>query len=551
LKRFYDQKKIESKEYIKKNRIFETNREKKISFHDSPKHYGSNQIQNYIKKRYLKNLNQLSNIISKKKPTNKKDLHAIEQECEMQIDDINNSNPFRSKMLGEKSNSKGRNFILDDNFSDNYNSNDFLNIANNRKLPKKSIGNSKQIKATNQNCFFNTENNSIDLMYVKDYISKMSTQQNQNQKSEKDNLTYKYDPKEKKLNNFLNIEKFKNNTINFGFSDNSSVTSSEKSCNNLVYYNSRSSTQNIKNNLVKKNIMIKNHHIQDFFPVTNLNKEKEEELLRTLLNLLTNDKYSKLISLLENNREILSSISSTIHKYSDKVISEFNIINEEIVYLEKNKINDSSFDEYVFFLDPNTKLDFKSNNEESFKILFGFYKDNLIDFINLFYSDNEDEDYKNRDLIKLNEENKMKQCIDKLMMAENLIKMYIKQSDQIFSMNDQYNFDIYSFINIPLKNIKELFLFFLKKVLLDHDFYKENAYNVKYSSLEFSDINIFSDFLINRLGVFIIMVENFVNIENNILKLINNNNFQAIKRSKQLYLSFQSISCDINLFCFY
>jgi len=544
LKRVYDQKKRKTNDFLKKKELFSgikyyKRNTCKSKYFSNPYESNLNQVSTKKQKKF-KNPYPLSSILSKKRPDNRNDLYYIDKESEMQIDNLINPYPRKSKSSkNDMNNTKKMNLVQDDDVSQNSEdfSNNFLDIAKNRKAQKKSTSNSKNNPFDNQNNFYDSTNNSINLFKVRDYVNNKCSQPN------KTNVLGTEDKNDwnDKSSNYLFVKQLKQNTINFAFSDNSSVFSSERSGNFSNITRERTSMQNVKNNLNKKNNVMKNHQIQDFFYTRNPNKEKEEELLRTLLKLFTNEKYSKLLILLDNNREILSSISSSVLQYSDKIISEFNIINEDIVYLEGNKVKEDSFDEFVYYLDSSRKLDFKLNSEESFRTLFGFYKDNVIDFINLFYYDNEDEDGSNRNLIKINEEEKMKECIDRLVMAENIIKTFIKQSDQIINITIENHNDKYSFINIPLKNIKELFLFFLKKVLLDHNFFKENAFNMRNSSLEYSDLNIFSDFLIKRLGVFILMIDNFVNIQTNLIKLINTNKSDQSRKLTNDLNSFVSL----------
>lgn len=312
-------------------------------------------------------------------------------------------------------------------------------------------------------------------------------------------------------------------------------------------------------NTSNSSICSDNYNIHDFFQSKNIHKEIEDDVLRQVLKLFLNEKYSKILSLLENNRELLVSLSSLIYQNSDKVSAEFNIIKEETVYLEKYKqssnLNSKKFlnfqncicEENVFYISSEITLDFEKNFEYSIRNLISFYRENLFDLINILYPDQEDEDFRLnshinmasfKKTINIYDEDGVKDCIEKLVMAENILKIFLKNFENIINLkidvihfsktdNREYTqdgefsdlntkFEKINFFPFIFNEIKEMFIFFLKKLLLDNNFF-----NIKEKTSQFNRHNIFSDLLINRLGVFIITIETLLSKQISLNKYIN------------------------------
>jgi len=520
IRKVYFEKKQKRKEYLKK--YIDINKKsnlKKKFIKKTQKHYDYLISKNdLIKKEKEEYSFPLLNIISKKRP---RIIYCErDEESEMHLDEVQKNNINKIiDFKDTKNESKKHNQILLDTISESpsdYDSYNLTNLVNNHKSKKITTNSISKIKSNlNNDSFYDSINNNINLRNLRNYVTSRTNQKNlPNHVNQTNNDKLKND----KSSNFFNIKQFKHNANNYGNSDNSSVLSSDKSISS-TNIKGKMPINNLKSNLLKKNSLMKNHNIHEFFHSTNLYKEKEEEFLKNILVLFNNDKYSKLLNLQENHREILSETSSSIFLYCQKLISEFNIINEDMVNFEKNKINEVIMDssEFIFYLDQYNKLDFELDLELSLKKLLSFYKDKMIDFINIFFLDNEDQDFKEKENIKFLEEEKMKICIDKLIMSENIIKSFIKISDMIISINLERNNEKLNIINFLLQTIKELFFFFIKKIFLDLDMYKFNTFNSRNSSIEYSYFEIFSDFLINRLGIFINIIENLIYIQYQII----------------------------------
>ncbi len=428
--------------------------------------------------------------------------------------------------------------ILDDNSLNNSfenESNSLTGIVNERNIKKKKTTKSKYEQfCNNTEKFYNSDKNSLNLANIRNYFV--------SQTNRKIISTFEENPDKMKFhernNNFFDINKYKNISSSIGCRDNISVASSEKSSNINLKIKNNQNKINIKKNCIK------NHNIQDFFSIANINKEKEEIVLKSIMKLFTNEKYNKLLEVFENNREILSSISSYIYQYTEEILSDFNIINEEIINLEKNKLGHIDIEsEFLFYLDSNTKFDFQYDLENSFKQLINSYTNNVVDFINVLFNDNCKHENQIKNIDCLNDNEKMKNCIDRLIITENIVKSFIKLSESIVHINMEISFEKLNLSNMLNSNVKELFIFFLQKMFMDNDNIKNCLINNKIIKIELSQLSISSDILIKRIGVFILILENFISIQNKIISKISNSNDDNKRRE----IIKKKFSNDLNL----
>ena len=391
--------------------------------------------------------------------------------------------------------------LTDSNKKNEQANSEFLNLQNQKNK------NSKRQKIDNNNNYNNIKNsnNYISVNNIKNYLNSKSSS----------NLNKDYTNK---------------TVLNNKNDDNISLANSNNS-NSVIYFN-REINKFQKNKKKITQLSNNNHKIQDYFQVNPVNKEKEEEILKSILKIYINEKYSKFLNLVENSNEFISNLSTVIYQNSNRIILGFNSISEEILNSEKDKIKQERIlSENSFFLPNGIFLDFELEFESAIVLIFQFYRENLVNYLNFFYYDSDDEfnTPKFSYFIENNGEAEIKTYVDNILIAENIIKIIIKNiniftwenANQEESTKDK-NLIFLSFI---LPEVKELFIFYAKKVFLDNNIFKENFYNNKYSDIEYSDLNIFTELLIDRLGIFIIFLENLYNHSlNHNIKLSENPN---------------------------
>jgi hypothetical protein len=181
-----------------------------------------------------------------------------------------------------------------------------------------------------------------------------------------------------------------------------------------------------------------------FYPqVSNINKTKENEVVKKLSKLISNDKFTSLQQLLTERRSEFNKVYSMIISSSSYLTTkEINIYNNELLEQIQEKEN-------VFNID-NKSIDFSQKN--SIKSLFEIYTYNLTTLVRSIIKDNKYEILANEEVVI----NNLKKC-------ENLLKYAVKNYDIFFKdvnvlslIQNEYKEILYLFIEKMFKEESEL-----------------------------------------------------------------------------------------------
>ena len=340
-----------------KEKIYEYNFDNDIEYYEHDQLFNG-YTSDFTKKIYKKPITSLSDEEkSVNKIQNKKVIHRVRNKGKTILKNINYNHTFDNENIGiereiEKRADKLRKELLQ---------------RKKRKFWKRELfyelkqqKNEKQSKNNNQK-------------YVKDLDKEIKEKKRQNSKKKLCADEYFNYSSSKRAKSIISISSNISNTIDL--SDDKSDNKSIESFNSLFNKNypiEKKRGRKKKNNHYSSN----NHSIQNYLPIiSNSNIKVEKKILQQLNQLLTNSKFDSLLNYffqhckLEQVNQRLNSLKNTFESNSNDI---------DLIYLFDYKVNDK------YQLNQELLIDLNLKDENQIYDLFFFYKNNIIQYFEMY-----------------------------------------------------------------------------------------------------------------------------------------------------------------------